>query len=177
VEASDGRDALAKALMRPPSLVIMEIRLPLLDGFALCEILRRDRATAHVPIVVVTAEEDSVQLERVRKVGADVVLTKPTPIETILDGAGRLMAASKSDKRTARKKTYSRFVTTTPAAPAPDLLCPACDRSLTYEWSHIGGVSERYPEQWDYYVCPACRGTLQYRHRTRKLRAVDDVIE
>ena len=42
VEASEGRDALAKALGRPPALVVIEMRLPLIDGRALCEILRRD---------------------------------------------------------------------------------------------------------------------------------------
>ena len=41
VEASDGRDALAKALGSPPSLVVTEISLPFLDGYALCEILPR----------------------------------------------------------------------------------------------------------------------------------------
>src|SRR2546426_9483610 len=48
VEASDGRDALTKALVRPPSLVVTEITLPFLDGCALCEILRRDRTTADI---------------------------------------------------------------------------------------------------------------------------------
>jgi CheY-like chemotaxis protein len=56
VEASDGRDALAKAFVRPPALVVTEVALPFIDGYALCEILRRDRLTASVPILVVTAE-------------------------------------------------------------------------------------------------------------------------
>jgi DNA-binding response OmpR family regulator len=46
VEASDGRDALAKALTRTPTLVITELYLPELDGFALCEILRRNSGSA-----------------------------------------------------------------------------------------------------------------------------------
>jgi hypothetical protein len=41
-----------------------------------------------------------------------------------------------------------------------------------YEHSHVGGVSQRHPEQWDYYRCSAC-GRFQYRQRTRKLRRVD----
>ena len=56
VEAIDGREALAEALARPPALVIAEIRLPFIDGYALCEILRRDHATARIPILVVTSE-------------------------------------------------------------------------------------------------------------------------
>jgi hypothetical protein len=34
------------------------------------------------------------------------------------------------------------------------LVCPSCDRPLRYRRSHIGGVSTRYPEQWDEFVCP-----------------------
>jgi CheY-like chemotaxis protein len=45
-EAIDGREALTSALTEPLSLLIMELALPLVSGFALCEILRRDPATA-----------------------------------------------------------------------------------------------------------------------------------
>ena len=50
--------------------------------------------------------------------------------------------------------------------------CPTCDRPLVYERSHIGGVTERFSEQWDYYTCTGC-GPFQYRQRTRALRSVE----
>jgi CheY-like chemotaxis protein len=56
VEASDGRDALTKTLMHPPALIVTELRLPFIDGYALCERLRSDRATADVPILVVASD-------------------------------------------------------------------------------------------------------------------------
>ena len=84
VEAVDGREALVKALVHPPRLVITESRLAFIDGYALCGILRRDRATAAVPILVVTTEGHPAQIGRARMAGADVVLVKPTSIETIL---------------------------------------------------------------------------------------------
>jgi hypothetical protein len=43
---------------------------------------------------------------------------------------------------------------------------------LQYDCSHVGGVSARHPEQWDYFLC-AKHGAFQYRHRTRKLRATE----
>jgi DNA-binding response OmpR family regulator len=52
-QAADGRDALTKALVRPPNLLVMELGLPLIDGFAFCEILRWDRITTHTPILIV----------------------------------------------------------------------------------------------------------------------------
>jgi hypothetical protein len=54
----------------------------------------------------------------------------------------------------------------------PPLVCPACDRALQYVRSHVGGVSERLPEQWDYYTCHGACGTFQYRQRTRRVRRV-----
>jgi len=43
---------------------------------------------------------------------------------------------------------------------------------LKYLHSHIGGVSARHSEQWDYFECPGACGTFQYRERTRRLRKV-----
>jgi PleD family two-component response regulator len=92
VEASDGRYALAQAFMHPPSLVITEVILPSVDGYALCELLKRDARTADVPILVVTSETRPAQIDRARKAGANVVLIKPTGIENILNEMRRLVA-------------------------------------------------------------------------------------
>jgi two-component system, chemotaxis family, chemotaxis protein CheY len=197
IEASDGRDALTKALMEPPALVITEIDLPILDGIALCEVLRRDAMTRSVPIFVVTMETRAPVLERTRRAGANMILAKPAPLAAIVNDIRRLMTRSsgfrtqssqarvnsaanfeKSAAFTAHSrgfpsnsaKSYSRFDTTAPPAEPPHLLCPSCDRPMKYDHSHIGGVSARHPEQWDYFICPASCGTFQYRQRTRKLR-------
>jgi CheY-like chemotaxis protein len=198
VEASDGREALTRALMRPPTVVVTEITLPLVDGYGLCEILRRDRATADIPILVVTADARPAQTDRARRAGADSVLVKPTPIEHILNEVRRLVAdatdvrrhaaatrthaaarhdvsatpvaSSEPHRRMSLAKSFSRFTTTTPPASPPALVCPSCDSPLTYEQSHVGGVSERHAEQWDHYVCPESCGVFQYRQRTRTLR-------
>ena len=196
IEASDGRDALTKALVQPPTLIISELRLPLVDGYALCEILRRDTATRSVPILIVTAEARATERERIRRAGADAVLVKPTPpdailreIRNLLTGAanGRSTSAPANNSspsntssdvlvhsnghRTALAKSHRRYQTTTPPTPPPALTCPSCDRTLQYEHSHVGGVSDRHAEQWDYFTCSTC-GTFQYRQRTRKLRRV-----
>jgi len=67
---------------------------------------------------------------------------------------------------------FSREDTTTPPNSPPDLRCPLCDQTLQYRTSHVGGVSERHREQWDYFECPNGCGDFQYRQRTRKLRNV-----
>jgi CheY-like chemotaxis protein len=198
VEVADGRDALANVFACRPSVVITELTLPFVDGYALCDILRRDPLTAGVPILVVTAAVDLA--DRAEHIGVDAVLLKPTTPEVIVSEARRLLAASrelrarstaareqataqqqpvdlltrsKSQPRTARTKAHHRFTTTSPPMPPPALSCPSCDRALKYEQSHIGGVSDRHPEQWDYFVCSSGCGTFQYRQRTRSIRRVE----
>jgi hypothetical protein len=74
--------------------------------------------------------------------------------------------------RTTLKKAHLRGDTVAPPTEPPSLVCPECDRLLRYRRSHIGGVSSRYSEQWDYFECEAGCGSFQYRQRTRKLRKV-----
>jgi CheY-like chemotaxis protein len=188
VEATDGREALAEALLRPPAIVITELRLPLIDGYALCDILRRDHMTKGVPILVVTSDARTAELTRARTAGATAVLVKPATPEQILAETRRLLgdgtivrepvADSRPEaeapplpgRRRARSKSLVRVATTAPPLAPPLAICPSCDRVLTYKHSHLGGVSEREREQWDWYVCAASCGMFEYRHRTRRLR-------
>jgi CheY-like chemotaxis protein len=202
-EACDGRTALTEVLTRPPALLLMELRLPLVDGYGLCEVLRRDPETRSLPILVVTAETRERELRRIREAGANAVLVKPAMIDVVLreverwlfdarDARQSLPEATvetaptpcapvsagtdgRSGRRTPSVKAHTRFVTTKPPLTPPTLMCPSCDRLLAYEESYVGGVSQRHAEQWDYYNCSVC-GTFQYRQRTRKLRRVHETM-
>ena len=134
VEAADGRDALVKALVRQPSLVITELRLPLVDGVAFCEILRRDRTTADVPILVVTAEARPSEVQRARRAGADVVLAKPTPLQTLAVEARRLLLQShdlrwRSAEQRVRASCFLQHASTCQKRPRVSYLEPT--QSLT----------------------------------------------
>src|SRR5262245_11060234 len=184
IEATDGRDALVKAFSESPALVITETRLPILDGYALCAVLRNDSATRRIPIVVVTTETRIPMLERVRASGVNAVLNKSVTADALLSEIRRLLEqaersrqsadvlSSQSElKRPPLLKTHKRMRTTTPPAQPPSLICPECLRLLRYELSHVGGVSHRHAEQWDTFVCQTC-GRFEYRQRTRKLRHI-----
>jgi two-component system chemotaxis response regulator CheY len=199
VDATDGRDALVKALIQPPRLILTETRLPFVDGYSLCEILRQDRATRSVPILVVTSDTEPARLEYIRSAGANAVLVKPTAVDVILDEVQRLIDGERDNgdnepahtragsnstqaaaRATTRSKSHARFVTVAPPTQPPELRCPVCDGPLVYQRSHVGGVNSRSTEQWDCYVCPApaACGSYEYRQRTRKLRRVpgDEVL-
>jgi two-component system chemotaxis response regulator CheY len=182
VEAVDGRDAMAKAFTRRPSAVITELRLPFVDGLALCEVLRSDSFTRDVPLIVVTCESQPGALSRARRV-ADAVFVKPAPFNDVVAEVLRCVAGRVGESRllrsragevmaSARKRVqaHRRYFTSTPPVPPPAMKCPGCDRPLTYEHSYVGGVNAAWAEQWDYYTCTAESLRYQYRHRTRKLR-------
>jgi CheY-like chemotaxis protein len=204
-EAEDGRDALAKAFSQFPQLVLTETRLPLLDGYTLCRLLRGDPLTKDIPILMVTADAYPAHVERALAAGADRVIVKPCLPDNLLQemerlrtqatdlrsraAAGRergaqqraasadllwrsITTAEETPPRT-KSRSHARYVTTNPSLPPPALRCLECDRPLQYTRSHIGGVSVRETEQWDYYTCPGGCGVFQYRQRTRKIRQVE----
>lgn len=75
--ASDGQEGINVALKEVPDLIISDIMMPIKDGFTLCETLKKDEKTSHIPIVLLTAKADKVsKLEGLHK-GADVYLSKP----------------------------------------------------------------------------------------------------
>jgi CheY-like chemotaxis protein len=177
-QARDGRDALVLAFKEPPSIVVTELWLPLVDGLALCRLLRRDRLTRAVPILVVTSETRPDYLTQAQQVGANAVLIKPSTPDAVSVEIDRLTNASAmhasaplAAARRSLSKAHLRFETSTPNDPAPELCCPICTDQLRYEKTFIGGVSRRHPERWDYLNCVRC-GQFSYRHRTRKLRHI-----
>jgi CheY-like chemotaxis protein len=175
--AADGREALAKALAESPDVLITETRLPGISGLELCRLLRSDPATRALPIVIVTADAMRSELDLARSVGANAVMCKPCLPEAVLEQVQQVMveppetvAVAAAPKARSLKRLHQRGVTSTPPNPPPALRCPSCDRILTYDNSHVGGISAKFPEQWDYYTCASGCGRYQYRHRTRKLR-------
>jgi CheY-like chemotaxis protein len=182
VEASDGREALVSALSRPPTLVITDTALALIDGYSLCQLLRRDAATQHSAILVATGETRSAEVDRARRNGADAVLVKPFSPDLLLTEVLRLCdpatpkrrdepdAAKPAAAPAQRKRAHERYETMTPPLLPPQCRCPRCDHNLIHQRSYVGGVNEANAEQWDDFVCDHCGGTFEYRHRTRKLR-------
>jgi signal transduction histidine kinase len=75
--AGSGAEGLRLARMLQPDLIILDVMMPDLDGFAVCAQLRADQATAEVPIIMATALDDRQSRLRCLDVGADEFLTKP----------------------------------------------------------------------------------------------------
>ena len=75
--ALDGEKALAILAREPIDIVLLDIMMPGIDGFTVCERIKADPATMHIPVVMVTALDQMEDRVRGLKAGADDFLTKP----------------------------------------------------------------------------------------------------
>jgi len=82
--AVDGVDALNKARALLPDLIVLDLVLPELDGFAVCEALRKDAATAHIPIIALTGLSSEFARFAGLESGADEFVTKPASPDFLL---------------------------------------------------------------------------------------------
>jgi len=76
-EARDGRDALGAMSTQLPDLVLMDVSMPVMDGFAACAELRKLPGGGRVPVIMVTGLDDVQSIERAFEVGATDFITKP----------------------------------------------------------------------------------------------------
>lgn len=75
--AYNGEDALKLARTTPPNLIILDLMLPGIDGMDVCRILKGDKSTAEIPIVMLTARGSEEDIVRGLELGADDYITKP----------------------------------------------------------------------------------------------------
>ena len=92
LEAADGAEALAKVKADRPDLVLADLRMPRLDGVALCEALAADVRTRDVPVVILTSDREAETVRRARAAGAREVLQKPIQPQPLLAAINRHLA-------------------------------------------------------------------------------------
>ena len=89
--ARDGFEAIEKARVWQPDLILLDIMMPGMDGFECCRILKEDPSTLHIPVVMVTALGETAERLRGLDAGADDFLTKPVEYDTLMARARSLV--------------------------------------------------------------------------------------
>lgn len=84
MSANDGAEAIEKACSLLPDLIVLDVMLPVLDGFAVCEILRREASTAAIPIIMLTAMSTRRARLAGLESGANDYITKPFSPKNLL---------------------------------------------------------------------------------------------
>lgn len=75
--AADGAEALRSVAEHPPDAIVMDLALPILDGWEATRTLKGNRATRHIPIVAVTGHVEPTHQQRAIDAGCDLFLSKP----------------------------------------------------------------------------------------------------
>lgn len=75
--AYDGKQALQKVAETQPDLILLDIMMPKLSGYEVCQQLKRDASTKNIPILMVTALNEQGDIEKAVAAGCDDFLTKP----------------------------------------------------------------------------------------------------
>ncbi|MGY1459247.1 MULTISPECIES: response regulator [unclassified Luteimonas] len=89
--AEDGRVALAMALGESPDLILMDMGLPVMDGWETTRRLKDDARTASIPVIALTAHAMVDDRMRALEAGCDDFDTKPVDIDRLLGKAGALL--------------------------------------------------------------------------------------
>lgn len=77
IAAYDGQDGLDKARTEKPSLIILDLMLPRIDGYKVCGMLKFDARFKKIPIILFTARAQEADRKMGTEVGADAYITKP----------------------------------------------------------------------------------------------------
>jgi CheY-like chemotaxis protein len=91
VGADSGQDAYESARQLRPDLIVMDYELKGIDGAEASRLIKSDPITRDIPIVMLTGHVSPQHLERARTSGCDAFLTKPCPLDQLLDEAKRRM--------------------------------------------------------------------------------------
>jgi len=93
ITAANGPDALKQAQSQP-DLIVLDLVLPELDGFTVCQTLKRDRATASIPIIMLTGLTSQLSRLAGLECGANDYLRKPVTVEELVAKIRTLLGRS-----------------------------------------------------------------------------------
>jgi len=77
IKASSGVEALKALKMEKPAMALLDVILPDMDGFKICQHIRNDKELAEIPVFMVSAKKTTEDMERGEKAGANEYVTKP----------------------------------------------------------------------------------------------------
>ena len=91
ITASDGLEGLAKVRTENPDLILLDIMMPVMDGYEVCIKLKKDKDTQSIPVIMLTARGENEAVIRAHKSGADDYIVKPFSLPTLVSKLNKLL--------------------------------------------------------------------------------------
>jgi DNA-binding response OmpR family regulator len=120
IEASNGEEGVQKALDILPDLVISDVMMPIKDGYMVCDDLKNNELTSHIPIILLTAKSSMDAKLKGLRTGADDYLTKPFNSEELRARMDNLVTI----RRQLRQRYYQSSMTNNTSEVEDDLTPP-----------------------------------------------------
>jgi two-component system, cell cycle response regulator DivK len=94
IEAQNGAEAITHTTASAPDVVLMDLSLPIVDGWEATRRLKSDERTAHIPVVALTAHDGAGELQRATRAGCDWFVPKPCPPDALIAEVRRVLSGS-----------------------------------------------------------------------------------
>lgn len=96
--ARDGQEALDIVKNSFPDLIILDVMMPMVDGYATLEQIRKDDNLKHTKVIFLSAKNKESDIEKGLALGADAYLTKPFSIKKVVEQVTELINGNKPDR-------------------------------------------------------------------------------
>jgi CheY-like chemotaxis protein len=112
IEAANGMEALQRAADTQPDIVLMDLSLPVMDGWEATRRLKADKRTEHIPVVALTGHALAGISEGAKRAGCDAFVTKPCLPEDLVKEIRRVLDqhAASSAKKGRRSGKYAKTI-------------------------------------------------------------------
>ncbi len=91
VSANDGAAGLALASTTKPDIILLDVMMPVMNGYEVCEKLKTDPQLKKIPVIMLSAKAQPGDIQTGRDAGADSYMTKPFDSKLLLDTIARLV--------------------------------------------------------------------------------------
>src|SRR5690606_17392529 len=98
--ANNGREALEAVALSAPDLIVMDVMMPEMDGFAALQKLKENSATSNIPVIMLTAKAQDADVFKGWQSGADLYLTKPINPAELLTCVERILSSKEEEEDT-----------------------------------------------------------------------------
>jgi DNA-binding response OmpR family regulator len=91
IEAMDGREAVEKALGELPDLILLDVRMPKVNGYEACSSLKADASTVRIPVIFLSARGQEAEIKRGLELGAEEYILKPFAPDELYRRVGSIL--------------------------------------------------------------------------------------